>query len=70
MTVFHITPEYIVSRLNALPPHSRLRPGYCDLMRAIRRDELLLDQLEGDLLAALEAELGRDPGFAQTAGMV
>jgi hypothetical protein len=47
----------IVDRLNRLPPHSRLRPGYVDLMRQIKREQLGEERLHRVLVRALEDEL-------------
>lgn len=65
MSIILIDADFIVSRLNALPPHSRLRSGYCDLLREIRRREIEADVTElrqsdalGEMLAdALEMAL-------------
>lgn len=43
MTVIAIDTDFIVSRLNDLPPHSRLRAGYCDMLRHVKRAQIEAD---------------------------
>lgn len=54
----------IIARLNSLPPNSRLRPGYVDMMRQIRREELANDHMTEMLAKALELAFEEDDGFA------
>lgn len=69
MTVISLE-HSIVDRLNRLPPHSRLRPGYVDLMRQIKREQLAEERVHRALVRDLEEELARDPLFALFAGLV
>jgi hypothetical protein len=60
MTVISLE-HRIVDRLNHLPPHSRLRPGYVDRMRQIKREQLAEERVHRALVRALEEELAREP---------
>lgn len=44
-TIVTLDRDFILNKLNTLPRHSRLRPGYVDLMRHIRKDELTQDHM-------------------------
>lgn len=46
MTIVTITPAFIIDKLQTLPPHSRLRAGYVDMMRHLRREQLLQDHMD------------------------
>lgn len=54
MNIVTLDSARIIARLNSLPPHSRLRPGYVDMMRQIRREELANDHIDKMLCDALE----------------
>lgn len=56
---------FATKRLNELPPHSRLRPGYIDMLKHMTAEELIFDALEKELCAAME----RDPAFAAHLGL-
>jgi len=49
--VVTINADYIMSRLNTLPPSSRRRAGYVDLLRHIKRA-----QIEADVARMREAD--------------
>lgn len=63
MTVIALE-ERIVSRLNSLPPHSRLRPGYIDIMRQIKKEQLSQDPMTAMLTEALRLALEGDAELA------
>lgn len=45
----------VLARLNALPEHSRKRPGYVDILREIKRQEFVEDaKLTSLCVTALE----------------
>lgn len=68
MTVVPLTSDFVIDRLNALPPHSRLRAGYCDLLREIRTFELKQDALSRECEEALEEALLNED-IQRTAGL-
>lgn len=64
MTVVTIDAAFVMAKLNSLPPHSRLRSGYVDILREIRRQELL-EEAEHNAFAdeierALEQSMARE----------
>lgn len=71
MNTVTLDSAYIVRRLNELPPHSRLRSGYCDALRFLRRQELeadarltrALDDLEREIAAELDFEFQTTGGI-------
>jgi hypothetical protein len=52
--VITIDSRFLVDRLNSLPPASRKRAGYCDLIREVRRMELMEPKLSAELVGELE----------------
>lgn len=52
---------FATKRLNELPPHSRYRAGYCDLLRHLTAEELRMErEFDQMFVAELERTL-RDP---------
>lgn len=43
MNIVTVDAAFVTAKLNSLPPHSRLRSGYCDLMRHIQRKQIEAD---------------------------
>lgn len=72
MTVIALTSDFITDRLNKLPPASRKRAGYCDLLKELRRRELEFEaecrKVNAELCDDLERVLD-DPEFQVTAGL-
>lgn len=64
-TIVTLDSARIIARLNSLPPNSRLRPGYLDMMRQIRKEELANDHITAMLSEALELAFAEDAGFAR-----
>lgn len=65
-----IDSTFVEQRMKQLPPQSRKRAGYCDLLRILRNEELQHERMARDLERALDEELGRDPQFWQHAGLM
>lgn len=57
MTVLTLSSDFLIERLNQLPPHSRMRAGYCDMLREIRKRELEEEAFHKTLCAELERAL-------------
>ena len=66
MNIVTLDSAFILNRLNALPPHSRLRSGYCDILREIRKRELIAAAQD----KALECRLAADLEFELTGGLL
>lgn len=61
MNIVTIDEPFIVHQLNVLPPHSRKRAGYCDMLRHIRRQQLEQERLGKVLESELEKALSDVP---------